>query len=58
MEEQSNIKEYTVEVGVEYPFINDWDDTFEIKFNISDEEIQSIVDGDYKLLWEEHGAGS
>lgn len=58
MEEQSNIKEYTVNVDVEYPFINDREDTFEIKLKISNEEIARIVEGDYNLLWNDNGADS
>ena len=58
MEEQNNIKEYTVEVGVEHTWINDWDDVFEIKLLISNEEIARIVEGDYNLLWKDNGVDS
>lgn len=58
MEEQNNIKKYTVEVGIEYPFVDHNNDNFEIKLQVSNEEIARIVEGDYNLLWNDNCADS
>lgn len=44
-------REYKLEVGVDYPFIDDLDDVFEITLPISDDEVQAIVDGAVRTFW-------
>lgn len=50
MEAQYTIKEYTVTVGIEYPYVGG-DDDFEIKLAMSDDDIKKIVEEDLKFMW-------
>lgn len=49
---KSEIREYIIDVGIEYPPINDINDDFEITLPISDEEVEAIINADLKLYWE------
>lgn len=57
MEAQSIVKEYTVTVGLDYPYFMDFD-TFEIKLAMSDDDIKKLVEGDLKLMWVRNGIDS
>lgn len=42
-------KTYTIEVGVEYPFV-DTDDTFEVNVEFTNKEIEEIIQGGIRLM--------
>jgi len=48
---KGEIKEYKIDVGIEYPPINDFNDDFEITLPISDEEVEAIINGALRLYW-------
>ena len=48
------IREYKIEVGVDYPYIDELDDVFEITLPISDDEVQAIIDGRVRIFWEKN----
>lgn len=50
MKTQSMVKEYTVTVGINYPYIGG-EDTFEIKLTMSDDDIKKLVEEDLKFIW-------
>ena len=55
---KSEIKEYKVEVGIDYPPVDDFDDVFEITLPISDDEVEAIIKGELNLYWERNPAYS
>ena len=48
------IREYKIEVGGDYPYIDELDDVFEITLPISDDEVQAIIDGRVRIFWEKN----
>ena len=43
-------KKYTIEVGVEYPWIDSVDDTFEVEVEFTDKELEDISQGGIRLM--------
>lgn len=44
-------KTFTISVGIEYPYIDDLDDEFEIELHLTTDEINSIVENGKKQIW-------